>query len=231
MSATRWTHSWQAARLALLAIVFGGVVLTFGRTLMLSKAAPTRTPPTVELPETVPLPGWQFLNSKTLPNAGASQSNTVLNRQYRYVRNGVPITITMRYFAIANGDIKPLIQSFTPLLKTNAQLDLQIRQSMDTGYYGTFIEKQQAHLSSCINGHGNSTFTVLQFQRNRSIGDLLSERFPLWLLGLAELRDRRCLWVHLETPVRNTDPGQATQTLEQAWNEWYHWWQPRFQKS
>lgn len=231
MGAARWTHSWQTARLALLAIAFGGVVLTFGRTLMLSKSTPDRTPLPVEFPQTVPLPGWQAVDSKTLPNAGANTPNVTPNRQYRYVRNGVPITVTLRYFSNSNGDVKPLIQTFTPLLDSEAGLDLQVRQNANTGYYGMFVEKQQAHLSSCINGRGNSTFTVLQFQRNRNVSDIFSERFPLWLLGLAELRDQRCLWVHFETPVQNASADQARQALEQAWIEWYRWWQPRFQNA
>lgn len=231
MSAARWTQSWQNARLALLAIAFGGVVLTLGKTLTLSKTTPTRTVPTIDFPQTVPLPGWQALDSKTLPNAGATTPNTTPHRQYRYVKNGVPITITMRYFGISNGDVKPLIQTFTPLLKSEASLNLKVRENANTGYYGVFVEHQQAHLSSCINGRGDSTFTILQFQRNRNVADILSERFPLWLLGFAELRDRRCLWVHLETPVQNAAPDQAYQALEQAWIEWYRWWQPRFQKT
>jgi cyanosortase A-associated protein len=51
------------------------------------------------------------------------------------------------------------------------------------------------------------------------------------LLGQEALLDKRCLWVYLSIPLRNSSPEEAYKTLEQAWFSWYQWWQPRFPKS
>ncbi|MBW4444598.1 MAG: cyanoexosortase A system-associated protein [Plectolyngbya sp. WJT66-NPBG17] len=223
---------WQSARIGLFASLFLAITLTFGRTIVLTKPATARTDKsTIELPETVSLTGWQATGSKIIPNAGLKEPSSIPNRQYRYIKDGIPLEITMRYFSDSNGDVKPILQTFTPLLKSKSQLDLGIRQKDKVGFYGVFVEQQQAHLTSCINGRGDSTFTALQFQHNRNVNDLLSERPLLWLVGLSDIRDNRCLLVHLQMPLQNRSPEQAYQLLEQAWTEWHHSWQPRFQRS
>lgn len=223
---------WRSARLGLLAFSFFAVTLTFSRTLVLTQPVSARIEDQkVELPTTIPLSDWQFTGSSIIPNAGLKEPNSTPNRQYRYIKDGVPLTITIRYFPDSNGDVKPIMQSFTPLLKSESQLKLEVRDKDNLGSYGVFVEQQQAHLMSCMNGRGDSTFTALQFQHNRNVNDLLSERPLLWLIGLGELRDRRCLVVHFQIPIQNQSPDQAYQILEQAWTEWHQWLQPRFQKT
>ncbi|BAU13871.1 unknown protein [Leptolyngbya sp. NIES-3755] len=224
------TSFWQSARLGLLGLTFFAITLTFARTLFLTKPATARTENiAIELPDSIPLSDWQAIESKIIPNAGLKEANTIQNRQYRYLKNGTPLEVTIRYFPVSNGDVKPILQTFTPLLKSKSQLELSVRQKDNVGFYGVFVEQQKAHLTSCINGRGESTFTGMQFQHNRNVNDLLSERPLLWLVGLSELRDQRCLVVHFQMPLQNRTPEQAYQILEQAWIEWYQWWQPRFQ--
>lgn len=219
----------NSARIGLLALTFLAITLTFGRTLILTKpTAPSINNRAIELPNTIALSGWQTIDSQRITIPNLKDQDAIPNRRYRYLKDGTPIEVTVYHFASSNGDVKPTLQSLTDYLKSKAQLELDIRHKSQVGYYGVFVEQQQAHLSSCINGRGESTFTHLQFQRNRNL-DVFSERPFLWLAGLSELRDTRCLLVHFQTPIQNKSPEQAYQLLEQAWTEWYQWWQPRLQ--
>jgi cyanosortase A-associated protein len=226
--------SWQTARLGLLAIAFVGVSITFSRTLFLTKGATARTEKLtqIDLPTTLPLTNWTAIGSKVIPNAGAKVTNSIQNRQYRYRKNGIPLEITIRHFGVSNGDVKAHLQYYTPYLKSKSQFENETRHQASVGFYSVFVEQQHAHLASCINGRGESTVSVPQFQNNRNTTDLLSERPLLWLVGLTpEWRDRQCLFVHMQLPLKNRAPEDAYKVLEQAWADWYRIWQPRLQKS
>jgi cyanosortase A-associated protein len=49
-----------------------------------------------------------------------------------------------------------------------------------------------------------------QFLKNQVTYDLQIGRLMPWLLGEETLRDRRCLWAHLSTPLNGTNPEFPT---------------------
>ena len=84
-------------------------------------------------------------------------------------------------------------------------------------------------MTACINPRGISTVTPEQFNDNAS--DRAMDRAVIisWLLGQKDLRDRRCLWTLMSTPITtNSDLNVANQKLEKMWILWYEWWKPRF---
>ncbi|MGD1918810.1 MAG: cyanoexosortase A system-associated protein, partial [Pleurocapsa sp.] len=48
-----------------------------------------------------------------------------------------------------------------------------------------------------------------------------------WIQGKASIRDRRCLWVNLSTPLV-LDSQPAYSSLETAWREIYPWLSQNF---
>lgn len=226
-------NPWKKLRLPVLIITFTSAVFVFGRTITDPEIG-KRTATRFIFPSVVPLPQWQSLPGKPLPNQTVEQlpyGKLVLpGMHYRYQQNGIPLDIKMRYEINASGDVKQLIEMHTDVRFLPNQSQPIIRERKPLGYYGVFVYKQQAYLGACINPSGGSTFTSAQFDYNRIHYDLQFQRLLLWLLGRQELRDNRCLWTHLSIPLNQSSPESAYSVLEQAWFSWYKWWQTRFPK-
>jgi cyanosortase A-associated protein len=133
----------------------------------------------------------------------------------------------MRYLAGTRGDIVTLINKHTNIPKQVVE-NTDIEKIPEVGYYILFSNRDRAYLSACINSRGNTTVTAKQFSQNRYSQDLKFNIVLPWLQGKDSLRDSRCLWVQLSTPLEKSTTSIAYQTLTKAWIDWYHWWQPRF---
>lgn len=224
-------NPWKKLRLPVLIVTFTSALFVFGRTITDSSIGKRTATPFV-FPSAVPLPPWQFMSSKPLPNQIVEQlpyGKLILpGMHYRYQQNGIPLKIDMRYEVNTAGDVKQLIEMHTDV-KFLPNQPMPIIREHKLGFYGVYVYQQQAYLDACINPSGGSTFTSAQFDYNRIHYDLQFQRLLLWLLGRQELRDNRCLWTHLSIPLNQSDPD-AYSTLEQAWFSWYKWWQTRFPK-
>jgi cyanosortase A-associated protein len=97
----------------------------------------------------------------------------------------------------------------------------------EIGRYQLFSDESQAYLSACLTSSGESTVTGNEFvgKMNRQI---LRENFFPGIVGQRSLRERRCLWVHLSTPLDQGSPKEGYQVLESVFEEGYSRWQGVF---
>ncbi len=231
---------WKSTRISFLSFTLFGVLLVLTKSILFP-ASSNRTVTAFVFPSVVPLNGWQPLASNPLvtqryatescrgcvKQAQANkQVNNLSGRQYQYIQNNLSLNIEMRYLVNTVGDVQEYIKQNTniPLAKVTP------RQQTGIGYYNLFTDRGKAYLSTCINPRGGSTVTDRQFKQNRNTYDLQSRIVP-WLLGQQELKDNRCLWAHISTPLKGTTPDHTYQVLETAFVSWYQWWSPRFPNS
>lgn len=220
-------------RIPVLIFTFASAVFVFGKTII-DPGIGRRTATPFVFPSEVPLPQWQFVASKSLPNQTIDElpyGKLVLpGMQYSYKQNDIPLEIKMRYEVNTGGDVKQLIEKYTDIVFPPSRPMPNIRQNKQIGFYAVFADQKQAYLDACINPRGGSTFTFAQFDYNRIHYDVQFQRVLLWLFGRQELRDNRCLWTHLSIPLNQSDRESTYATLEQAWFSWYKWWHSRFPK-
>lgn len=230
-------------RIPLLAVVFGSVFFCLGKTILSpnvsNKVVNITFTPFVFIPD-VPLPGWQQLSSSPLPvslppptedAATANRQKTLAGRQYHYVQSSRSLDIRMFYVVNTLGgfSMKSAVKNYSSKNPLLSQPSVILRHG-GAGFYNLFTAQQRAYLNACINPHGSSTATKLQFMLNRYLYDIRPGRILSWLLGEAPYIDKRCLWAHLSIPLNNSSPKNAYQILETAWFSWYQWWSPRFPK-
>ena len=145
------------------------------------------------------------------------------HQQYRYTPSA--IDLEMRYIVNTAGDVDTYLQEYTAIAPENIEAK-QVKLS-ETGYYTLLNSEDRAYLSSCISPRSLSNVTPKQFSQYRYQNDLNLKTGWDWLRGKASIRDRRCLWVHLSTPIVS-DPQAAYESLETTWSDVYHWWLPNF---
>ncbi len=225
--------NWKQLRIPLLMLTCANVLFVLGRSIV-DPSIGKRTVTPFVFPSEVPLAQWQMVASQPLENKTVEQpplGNVVVpGRQYRYIQNGLPLDIKMRYELQTNGNGLQFIRSSTPIKLSLNQRLLTVREHEGVGFYGLFVYGKQAYLNACINSNGGSTFTKEQFSYNRIHYDMQFNRLLPWLLGQQKLRDKRCLWTHLSIPLNQSSPQSAYVILENAWFSWYQWWRPRFPK-
>lgn len=181
-------------------------------------------------PQRIPLPSWKYLGNQTIdvsPINSESESDVVQSaKRYKYRENATQLDIEMYYLTDTRGNIEHLLQKQARISPETLKRQ-QIKQQ-DNNYYSIFSDRNYTYLSSCLNPTGESTVTQKQFSEslyNRSLNlKLLGD----WLLGKASIRDRRCLWVTISTPNDSSSFLEPTDILEQTWQDWHQWWQPRF---
>ena len=231
---------WKSTRISFLSVTLFGVLLVLTKSILFP-ASSNRTVTAFVFPSVVPLNGWQPLASHPLGTQSSTtkscrgcvkqaqtnkQVNYLSGRQYQYIQNNLSLNIEMRYVVNTVGDVQEYIKQNTNIPSAK----VTPRQQTGIGYYNLFTDRGKAYLSTCINPRGGTTVTDRQFKQNRNTYDLQSRIVP-WLLGQKELKDNRCLWTHISTPLKGTTPDDTYQVLETAFVSWYQWWYPRFPNS
>ncbi len=216
---------WKQFRIWLLALTFGSSILVLGKVILLPHLDKSKETAFV-FPEKVPLPQWQLSATIALEQPTVEHPELIAHQHYRFIENDLTLDIEMRYLHnLYNADVNSLIHSYT-----NRPSSAIVRQREGVGYYGLGVDKKRAYLSACINPRGGSTFTHIQFRRNRYLEDVRLERLVPVLQNQELLLDKRCLWAHFSVPLQNSSTDAAYQILEKAWFSWYQWWRPRFPK-
>ena len=160
--------------------------------------------------------------------ANKQQTEIVKARQqYQYRQNGRKITLGINYLVGTRGDVATYLQNYTNI-NEQAIKTKSIKQIKGIGYHALLTDNQQAYLTSCISPRSLSNVTQKQFSQYRYENDLNWQIGWQWLQGLASIRDRRCLWVLLSTPVRQDNIRADYRALEAAWEDIYQWWLPNF---
>lgn len=217
---------WKTIRICLLATLFVGVLGVLFKLLLFPNSSQLAATSFV-FPTTVPLPQWQLVES--LPLKITDDPNFIASRRYRYQQNKASINVDMHYIINSSGDLKDSLRKH--IIAKGKASSLVLREKPEMGFYAFFTNQGNAYLTSCINPRGGSTVTFDQFRQNRNTYDLQPGRLFLWLLGLKELRDWRCLWTLMSIPVETENPDEAFSLLESAWFSWYPWWAQRFPPS
>lgn len=146
--------------------------------------------------------------------------------EYRYQKEKRVFKVKIHYLPESNGDIETYLSIY--VLERHKGTLKPSQQQNQAGFYRLFEHEQTAYLTSCINPQGPSTVTKEQFFANRSAYDLKFDRLIPIALGLEDLRDSRCLWVTISTPIENQPVPEVHQQLAAVWQEVYAWWMPRF---
>lgn len=221
---------WQRLRTPLLILTFVNVLFVFSRVLLDANIGKRKITP-FTFPTTVPLPEWQQIASRSLPDRIVEQEPygkvAFPGRRYQYKQNNLLLSIDMRYELNSEGNGRQAIADNINISFPGDRSPISIRHNQQLGYYAVFVHQQQAYLNACINSRGGSTFNSSQFDTNRLRYDFQLQRIAFWLLGRQELRDNRCLWTHLSMPLKHS-ASDTYSTLEQAWVSWYQWWNSRF---
>ncbi|VEP12229.1 conserved hypothetical protein [Hyella patelloides LEGE 07179] len=185
---------------------------------------------TFAFPEQIPLPFWEYRGNQAINvsklNSEKSQDVIQSANRYQYQENDTRLDIEVYYLTDTRGNVESLLVEQTKI--TPESLKTQEIEQQDNGYYSIFSDRDRTYLSSCLNPTGNSTVTQKQFSQNLDRRQLNLKLLGNWLLGKDSIRDRRCLWVTISIPNDNSSFLQPRGILEQVWQNWYEWWQPRF---
>lgn len=207
-----------------LKLTFFGTLLILGRAIFapnLEKATP------YTFPEQVSLSRSQFIDRTQVVTKSLHPKYWSDLEGYQYNYQG--FNVKVHYLKETDGDISTYLDNYGlnhQKVKINA-----IDKQSQTGFYRLFEHNQVAYLTACINSQGSSTVDREQFFANRNAHDLRLDRVVPIVLGMADPRDTRCLWVTVSAPIENRPINTVHQQLETAWQEIYAWWMPRFPKA
>ena len=184
----------------------------------------------------------QLDSGKTFASAGSSDSSDIdatssgsielqpekieAHQKYRYVRKKSNVGLEIRYLSNTRGDVVSYLHRYTEITP-EALHKFKISQFKGIGHHILFHDRDWAYLSSCISPRSLSSVNPKQFSQYRYQNDLTLKVAWEWLLGKASIRDRRCLWINLSTPLV-ANPQNAYDILESTWKEIYQWWLPNF---
>lgn len=213
-------------RSSILAIALGGSLLTLGFGLQ-TALQPRPTVAEITLPETVPLTGWQLIQSSPLLPEGSALLKPISSRVYQY-RNvqGGELEVQAYYLDANKADIEDFLKNYTTLPSRP-----QISYQLNIGAIALIPAQHRMYLSACINPQGPSTVTADQYLRAKLLSGKTFSWFKDWLWGRANLLDQRCLWSHLSVPLRSPSANQEAQlVLQEAWRNWFEWTQAKFFK-
>ncbi|MBZ8180044.1 cyanoexosortase A system-associated protein [Oscillatoria salina] len=225
--------NWQKYRQVLLATSFFSVSLTI-ISLLVIPAAGNRQVRHYEFPEKVPFPGWveveNFPLDEPIDRDKKAYEAVLAGRKYQYQQDERKLQIEMRYVVGTLGSDRTYLKLHPELAVKMRKLPFKQQKKTTIGHYLLFEYDDRAHLLSCINPRGSSTVQIQQFMANRRTYDLKIERLLPWLLGQESLRDRRCLWTHLSTPLNSESAESSYRMLETAYLSWYEYWRQHFPK-
>lgn len=187
--------------------------------------------PSYTFPESVPLSRWEFVKATPIgvqklytPSLATSADDlTISGQSYRYLRNGQPLEVEMRYFNTLN-HVPDILRETTIRLD---RIDITSQRS-DLGTYAVYARSNRLYLTACISPTGETTVDRSELHSVQLQPAIVARRVVPWFLGQASLRDMRCLWTRLSMPMNTAAPQTTQSDLEQAWGEWVNWWRNHY---
>lgn len=229
--------SWEQVRNLGLIATLASSVLVLGNALSKPYAA-LPPQPSYSFAQTVPLAGWQLVQS--IPTAAHKSVGpgfvtsvddlAIAGQHYHYLRNGKPLDIEMRYFVNSYVDVADVLEDFT--IANRNQKFTVVQASI--GSYTLYQRSGKLHLAACITPSAQTTVTEGEFRGSQNRPAVLATRIVPWFLGFEPLRDIRCLWSQLSIPAAGPDSitvspdSQEARELAQAWGEWAQWWKKNY---
>jgi cyanosortase A-associated protein len=173
---------------------------------------PSRQSKVFDAPARIDLPAYTFIQSESIQQG----------KMYQYELDKNKYSIEIRYFSQTQGDIIKYLDKFKDIKISPQELNKSMVKS-NNAYYALTKINDKAYLNACINPNGGSTVLVRQFKYNRTFHDITLKRFVPWLFGKVRLKDERCLWAHVSTPIVADNTNLAFQNLESIWKPLYNW--------
>ncbi len=223
----------QKIRLGLLIFLISSSFLVLGRSLVdgsIGKPTPFIFPDRIEFvqDQTKQLetkPPENIVDTKEF----FGKPKYLFGKKYSYLVDEMTVDIALRYAVGTDGDLFSFLKGMANIEISEDELRQKSVLKSPIGYYATFTHQNRAYLTACINPRGISTVTKDHFEDNASDRAMDRDVIIGWLLGQKDLRDRRCLWTLISTPITSdSDLNITNQKLEKVWFLWYEWWKFRF---
>lgn len=182
-------------------------------------------------PHNIPLKSWQLVKTRSISNRQLEKDKQEKlipsGKSYIYSKNNLSLEVEMLYLVGTRGNVSSVLEKQVAI-PAKLLKKANIQKLDNIGFYLHFRDRKRAYLSSCINSRGNTSVTQKQFSKNRYLHDLKYSLLLPWLFGQETIRDRRCLLTNLSISLENLPPEIANEILQEVWQDWYLWWQPRF---
>ena len=164
--------------------------------------------------------------SSQAPATTARQETIKSKQQYKSIPDSSNTILEVSYLVNTRGDVESYLQQYTNI-SSEAIKNKTIAHIETIGYHALIKDSDRAYLSSCVSPRSPSNVTQQQFSHYRYQNDLKLHIGWEWLQGKSSIRDRRCLWVQLSTPLVS-DSQTAHNSLETTWQEIYPWLSQNF---
>lgn len=166
-------------------------------------------------------------NHQELATTESKEEIIKASQHYKNLQDGRELDLHLSYFVRTRGDVATYLQNYTTI-DAKVIKAKSIKQVDGIGYHALFTDNNRAYLSSCISPRSLSNVTQRQFSQHRYQNDLKWQVGLDWLQGKASIRDRRCLWVLLSTPITQGNSQTDYQALERVWQDIYQMWSTNF---
>jgi cyanoexosortase A len=188
----------------------------------------------LSFPSQLSLASWKEKASVSLVNAN-EQTETKLHpnrvrsgQKYRYQNSETEVAVALRFLSPTFGEVESYIKKTYDQSLQTAYRQGKTSYIRNLGHYRLFQDGTRAYLSACLTPEGESTVSLTDYMNKTNAGVFQWEYVIPRLLGTKSLRERRCLWVHLSTPLEQQSPEQSYRLLESVFGEGYSQWQSLF---
>lgn len=216
---------WPTIRLGIFALLVTTTLGAWGYLLLRPPTNPEASLKSSFYPASLTLPDWPLVQSRPLQEKKS--------QGHLYLFQGKARLISAQAWLKHQGDGSVNRYLMVYGVMPPATVNLKPRKQEGTGYHALIYFNETAYLTACLNAIGQSTVTEAQFMQNLNTYGWDLSRFFGWLLGQQNLRDNRCLWTLLATPLTNpkdeTLVRQTFEDLESFWSQWSSWWRAYLQ--
>ncbi|MFW6296206.1 MAG: hypothetical protein ACOC04_03335, partial [Halothece sp.] len=143
-------------------------------------------------------------------------------------QEGQNVTVALRFFSPTFGNVENYLRRSYGSSQQEAYREGENRNISSLGNYQVFNDGETAYLTACITPEGKSTVSVSDYVSQTNATVFHPKGILPRLTGERSLRERRCLWVHLSTPLEGESPEAKEDVLEAVFQEGYPQWQGLF---
>ena len=182
----------------------------------------------LQFPNQLSLAGWNLENSQSLvdtPETKLRLHRLRSGQKYQYQQRGENVTVALRFFSPTFGNVEDYLRRTYGNSQQEAYGEGEERAISGLGNYRVFNDGETAYLTACIAPEGRSTVSISDYVNQTNATVFNPEEIVPRLTGKRSLRERRCLWVYLSTPLEGDSLTASEQRLEVVFREGYSQWQ------
>ncbi|QDZ41234.1 cyanoexosortase A system-associated protein [Euhalothece natronophila Z-M001] len=185
----------------------------------------------LRFPSQITLAGWNLENSEPLvdePETELSLHRLRSGQEYEYQQGDNEIAIALRLYSPTFGNVESYVRRIYGSSHREAYREGEDRYLSGIGNYRVFHDEETAYLTACVAPEGESTVSVSDYVNQTNATVFSPQGVIPRVLAQRSLRERRCLWVHLSTPLQGESPEAREEVLEEAFEEGFPKWQRLF---